>query len=162
MRYCTRKDVHVDRCASAWLIRRFLDPSAEFVFVDGQIPLPETIPFDMHGVAWGHQGNQCSFETILELHHLGDQNPALRQIARIIHGADILADADETLESAGIDLLFRGLRLVSTSDMETLERGYLIMDALYAAIRTEFFGPLLSPERSDASPAPLSSAGKSR
>lgn len=135
MKYCTRKDVHVDRCASAWLIRRFLDPEAEFVFVEDHTPLPDTIPFDMHDVAWGHHANRCTFETIAHLHHLTD--PVILQIGRIIHGADITADADETLESAGIDTLFRGLRLVSDSDAETLERGYLIMDALYAAIQSE-------------------------
>lgn len=86
----------------------------------------------MHGVAWGHHGNQCTFEVIAELHKLND--PVLVQIRRIIHGADITADADETLESPGVDMIFRGLRLVSGSDEETLERGCFIMDALYAAL----------------------------
>ena|SRR5579871_495571 len=135
MKYCTRKDVHVDRCASAWLIKRFIDPQAEFVFVEGHIPLPDTVPFDMHGAEWGHHEGKCSFETIAALHRISD--PVVAQIGRIIHGADITADADETLESAGIDLLFRGLRLVSDSDEETLERGYLIMNALYAALESE-------------------------
>jgi hypothetical protein len=133
MRYCTRKDVHVDRCASAWLIKRFVDPEAEFVFVDGQVPEPDTIPFDMHGVEWGHHDDRCSFETILAINNLTDFT--LKQIARIIHGADIVADADETLESPGVDLLFYGLRLVSESDQETLDRGYIVMDALYAALK---------------------------
>jgi len=137
MRYCTRKGVHVDRCASAWLIKQFIDTDATFVFVDGHLPVEGAIPFDMHGVEWGHHGNQCTFETILNRHGLGENDPALRYIARIIHGADITADADETLESSGVDLLFRGLRLVSLSDDETLERGYIIMDALYAAICAE-------------------------
>ena len=132
-RYSTRKNVHVDRCASAWLIRRFLDPQAEFVFVDDHTPASaDTVPFDMHGVRWGHHGNKCTFEVIAAEGHITD--PIVRQIARIIHGADITADADETLESPGIDLLFRGIRLVSASDAEALERGYLVMDALYAAI----------------------------
>ena len=135
MRYCTRRYVHVDRCSSAWLIKRFLDPDAEFVFVTGPIPLPDTIPFDMHGVEWGHAEDRCTFETIASLHKIED--PVIRQIGRVIHGADITADADETLESPGIDLLFRGLRLVSDSDAEALERGYLVMDALYAAIRSD-------------------------
>src|SRR5437016_2991710 len=114
MRYCTRKNVHVDRCASAWLIKRFVDPEAEFVFVEGQTPAPDAVPFDMHGVAWGHHDDCCTFETIVLLHGL--QDPVLHRIGRIIHGADITADADETLESPGIDLLFRGLRLISGSD----------------------------------------------
>ncbi len=133
MRYCTRANVHVDRCASAWLIRRFVDPEAEFVFVEGQTPLPGAIPFDMIGVEWGHHENRCTFEQIIHLH--GIEDPALHQIARIIHGADITADADETLESPGIDLLFRGLRLVSETDQQAIERGCLVMDALYAAVQ---------------------------
>lgn len=133
MRYCTRKNVHVDRSASAWLIKRFLDPEAEFVFVDGHTPAPGTIPFDMHGVAWGHHGDKCTFEAIVEQHLLED--PALFEIGRIIHGADITTDADETLESAGVDLLFRGLRLIATSDDEAFQHGYLVMDALYAAVK---------------------------
>ncbi|MCA1596376.1 MAG: chromate resistance protein [Chloroflexi bacterium] len=132
MRYCTRKNVHVDRCASAWLIKRFIDPDAEFVFVDGQIPAPDSIPFDMYGVEWGHHRGQCTFNVIAEIHHLDD--PVLHQLGRIIHGADITADADETLESAGIDLLFRGLRLICDDDSQAIERGYLVVDALYAAL----------------------------
>src|SRR5258708_5288637 len=132
MRYCTRENIHVDRNASAWLIKRFIDPNAEFLFVNGEIPILDTIPFDMYGVEWGPQGEDCTFETILEIWGLTDPIP--HKFGRIIHGADIPADADETLESPGIDLLFRGLRLVSESDEQTLERGYLIMEALYAAL----------------------------
>lgn len=132
MLYCTRKDVHVDRCASAWLIKRFVDPMAEFIFVEGHTPPPGAIAFDMHGAEWGHCVGKCSFETIASIH--GITEPALVQIGHIIHGADIAPDVDETLESAGIDLLFRGLRLVSDSDAETIDRGYLIMDALYAVL----------------------------
>lgn len=135
MRYCTRKDVHVDRCASAWLIKKYVDLEAEFVFVEGETLLPGTTPFDMHDVAWGHHDDHCTFETILALHSLND--PVLTQIGRIIHGADITADADETLESPGIDLLFRGLRLISASDAEAIERGSIVMDALYAALESK-------------------------
>jgi hypothetical protein len=133
VRYCTRENIHVDRNASSWLIKRFVDPDAEFVFVAGETPVPDAIPFDMYGVEWGHHGNRCTFETILALHDLND--PILRQIGHIIHGADITADSDETLESPGIDLLFRGLRLVSASDEQALERGAIVMDALYAALK---------------------------
>lgn len=133
MRYCTRANIHVDRNASAWLIKRFIDPEAEFLFVSEETPLPGSIPFDMYGVEWGHHGDHCTFETILALHHLTD--PILQQIARIIHGADIIADADATLESPGIDLLFRGIRAISESDEQALERGYMIMEALYAALQ---------------------------
>lgn len=133
MIYCTRAQIHVDRVATAWLIRRFLDAEAQFLFLDGQSPPPGSIPFDMHGVEWGHHENRCSFETVLRLHKLDD--PVLAQIARIIHGADILADSDETLESPGVSLVFRGLRLVCDSDEQALERGSVIMDGLYAALK---------------------------
>ena len=135
MRYCTRENIHVDRNASAWLIKRYLDPEAEFVFVAGETPLPNTIPFDMYGVEWGHHGDRCTFETIIALHGLMD--PILQQIAHIVHGADITADADETLESPGIDLLFRGLRMISESDAQALERGYMVMEALYTGLKNQ-------------------------
>lgn len=131
--YCTRAHIHVDRVASAWLIKRFLDPNAEFLFLDQPLVPEGAIAFDMYGVDWGHHDNDCSFETILKRHPQLD-DPVLHKIARIVHGADILTDADETLESPGLALVFRGLRLVSDSDEQTLERGCWIMDGLYAAL----------------------------
>jgi len=132
MTYATRENVHVDRCASAWLIKRFIDPEAQFVFVSEESVPAGAIPFDMTGVEWGHKGNLCTFEVLLDLHDL--QDPTLRQIGEIIHGADIVADFDSTLESPGLDLAFRGLRLVSDSDQQAIERGMILMDALYKAI----------------------------
>jgi len=133
MKYSTRENVHVDRCASAWLIKRFIDSEAEFVFVTGHSPAPNTISFDMHGADWGHRNNRCTFETICDIHKIDD--PAILEIARIIHGADISSDSDETLESPGIDLLFAGVRLASPGDDEAIKLGYSIMDALYEAIK---------------------------
>jgi hypothetical protein len=133
MTYATRKRVHVDRCASAWLILRYLDPEAKFVFVEEDEVPPGAVPFGMDGVKWGRQGNRCTFEVLLSLYNLTD--PALQQLAAIIHGAETAADFTSTLESPGIDLAFRGLRLVSVSDSEAIARGCLLMDGLYAAIR---------------------------
>jgi len=133
MRYCTRTNLHADRCGSAWLIKRFIDCEAEFTFVDGHTPLPETVPFDMHGVEWGHHGNKCTFETIVELNGITD--PIVKQLAAIIHGADIASDSDETLESPGVQLMFNGMRLISKDDAEALERGYMLMDALYEGLK---------------------------
>lgn len=133
MTYATRPFVHVDRCSSAWLIKKFIDPSAEFVFVEeGAVP-DGTVPFDMTGVEWGHRYGKCAFEVLLELHGLND--PVLKQIAEIIHGADIIEDFDSTLESPGIDLAFRAIRLSSTSDQEAIERGFRFMEGLYTAIK---------------------------
>ncbi|MBS0162616.1 MAG: chromate resistance protein [Nitrospira sp.] len=133
MTYVTRPFVHVDRCSSAWLIRRFIDPAATFVFAEeGQMPL-DAIPFDLTGSAWGHQNGKCAFEVLLELHGLND--PILKQIGDIIHGADIIEDFDSSLESPGIDLAFRAIRLSSASDQEAIDRGCQFMDGLYAAIK---------------------------
>ncbi len=133
MKYATRRFVHVDRCACAWLIKTFIDPNAEFIFVEeGKVPADAT-PFDMTGVAWGHRDGKCTFEVILDLHGLND--PILEQIGDIIHGADIIEDFDATLESPGIDLAFRGIRLTSASDEEAIDQGCRFMDGLYAAIK---------------------------
>ncbi len=136
MTYATRPNVHVDRCSTAWLIRRFIDPGVRFIFVEeGDVPAG-AIPFDMTGVDWGHKGEKRSFEVVLELHNLAD--PILKQIGEIIHGADIATDFDITLESPGIDLAFRGIRLTSATDEEAIEWGSRFMDGLYAAIRDGF------------------------
>lgn len=131
MRYVTRPGLHIDRCASAWLIRRFVDPVATFVFAEEA--LPGAIPFDMPGVAWGHHRGRCTFEVILETKGLKDA--ALVELGRIVRSADILASADETLEGAGLDLLFRGLRLTEADDHKILEQAFPIFDALYAALK---------------------------
>ena len=88
MRWATRRGVHIDRAATAWLIRRFVDPDAEFVFVGGpgEVP-PEVTPFDMRGVDLGHHGGDCTFETILRRYQLDD--PVLSQIRDEILGLDI-------------------------------------------------------------------------
>jgi hypothetical protein len=132
--YFTRSNVHVDRCSSAWLIKRFIDMQAEFRFIeDGDTPPANAIGFDITGAQWGHRGNTCTFETILDIHHLDD--PVLVQIGQIVHGADIVDDFDSTLESPGFDLIIRGIRLISDSDDDALRQSSALMDALYEAIR---------------------------
>jgi hypothetical protein len=88
MRWATRRGCHVDRASCAWLIRRFIDPAAEFVFVNDpdEVP-PDATAFDMAGVALSHHEGDCSFETFLRRHELAD--PALVEIGRIIHEADL-------------------------------------------------------------------------
>jgi len=137
MRYVTRPGLHIDRCASAWLIRRFVDPTATFIFAEE--PLPGAIPFDMPGVAWGHHRGRCTFEAILEAKDLKDA--ALAELGRIVRSADILASADETLEGAGLDMLFRGLRLTQPDDDKILEQAFPIFDALYAALKERMAEP---------------------
>ena len=91
MRWATRSHCHVDRAACAWLIRRFLDPDAEFVFVDDPDEVPaDATPFDMRGVELSHHGGECSFETFLRRYELAD--PVLWEIAKIVHEADLADD----------------------------------------------------------------------
>lgn len=132
MRYYTRKRPQVDRCASAWLLKRFVDPQVEFVFVEEGEQLPKAIPFDMSGAELGHRRGRCTFEAILAKHKLKD--PALVELGRVIRSADLL-DADETLEGPGLDLLFRGLLHLTKDDHAVLALAEPILDALYAAIR---------------------------
>lgn len=132
-RYYTRTNVHVDRIATAWLIKRFVDQAAEFAFVENLEQVSGAIPFDMPGAELGHQGDDCSFETVLKTNRLSE--PGLEELARIIHGADILSDLDVTLESAGIDLAFRAVRLSSASDEDALTFGFQLLDGLLLAIQ---------------------------
>ena len=132
MRYYTRRHPHVDRCASAWLLKRFVDPEAEFAFVEEGDQLPGAIPFDMSGAELGHRRGRCTFEAILAKHKIKD--PALVELGRIIRSADLL-DADETLEGPGMDLVFRGLLHLTQDDHAVLALAEPIMDALYAGLR---------------------------
>jgi hypothetical protein len=134
----------VDRCASAWLLKRFLDPEAQFVFVEEGDSVPGAIPFDMSGVELGHRRGRCTFEAILVKYKLKD--PALMEMGRIIRSADLL-DADETLEGPGLDLLFRGLLALSQDDHQVLALGEPILDALYAALRERGAGRTRRPRR---------------
>jgi hypothetical protein len=122
----------VDRCASAWLIKRFVDPEAEFAFVEEGDELPGAIPFDMSGVELGHHRGRCTFETILAKHKL--KEPALIEMGCIIRSADLL-DADQTLEGPGMGLVFRGLLHLTEDDHEVLTLAEPVLDALYAALR---------------------------
>jgi hypothetical protein len=132
VRYYTRRRPQVDRCASAWLIKRFVDPKAEFAFVEEGDEIPGAIPFDMSGVELGHHRGRCTFEAILIKHKLKD--PALIEMGRIIRSADLL-DADDTLEGPGMDVLFRGLLHLTRNDQEVLALAEPILDALCAALR---------------------------
>jgi hypothetical protein len=129
MRWATRAGIHIDRAACAWLIRRFVDPGAEFVFVDDPAAVPaDATPFDMRGIALGHVGGDCSFETILRHFELTD--PVLWRIAEIVHVADLDDDRYDAPEAAGLDVLLRGLSMTGT-DEQTLAVSGPMFDALY-------------------------------
>jgi hypothetical protein len=133
MRWATRAGIHVDRTACAWLIRRFVDPEAEFIFVAEPDQVPdEATPFDMRGVDLGHHGGECSFEAILRRYQLTEL--ALWRIAEIVHEADLEDERFDAPEARGLDVLTRGLSMVR-GDEEMLELTAPIYDGLYEYIR---------------------------
>jgi hypothetical protein len=129
MRWATRAGVHIDRAACAWLIRRHLDPGAEFVFVEDPAEVPaDATPFDMRGVELGHHGGDCTFETILRRHDLPD--PVLWRIAAIVHEADLEDDRYDAPEAAGLDVVLRGLSM-TLDDQQVIDVASRIFDGLY-------------------------------
>jgi len=133
VRWATRAGVHIDRAACAWLIRRFVDPDAAFVFVADPAHVPEdATPFDMRGVELSHHGSDCTFETILRRHDLSD--PVLWRLAQIVHEADIDDALYDAPEAAGLDVALRGLSLVG-ADEQTLAVSGVLFDGLYEFYR---------------------------
>ncbi len=130
MKWATRKNCHVDRAACAWLIRRFVDQDAEFVFVDDPDDVPTyAIPFDMRGVELGHHSGECSFEAFLRRYELDD--PALVEIGRAIHEADLADERYDAPEGPGLDILLRGLSMISGDDEQMLAWSAPLFDGLY-------------------------------
>ncbi len=143
MKWVTRSHVHVDRVACPWLISRFVDSEAEFLFVPkSQVEkvARETgaIPFDTPGVELGHHGGRCSFETIIEHFELTD--PALLRMAEIVHSADVSADRDKDPIAPGLEAIAVGYSLRFPDDMENLERQFEVYDSLYAWCRLQVAG----------------------
>ncbi|CAL9665791.1 chromate resistance protein ChrB domain-containing protein [Streptomyces sp. enrichment culture] len=134
MKWVTRAGIHIDRAACAWLIGRFIDPAAEFVFVTDPAHVPgDATPFDMRGVELGHHHGDCSFETILRVHRLTD-DPALRRIADIVHEADIDDERFHTPEAPGLDVVLRGLSMTG-DDPHTMAVANPVFDGLYEYYR---------------------------
>ena len=129
MRWATRPGCHVDRAACAWLVRRFVDPDARFVFFDDPDDVPAgVVPFDMRGVELSHHGGDCSFETMLR--HFGLDDPVLWDVARIVHEADLADDRYESPEAPGLDVICRGLSMVRGDD-DVLAVAAVVFDGLY-------------------------------
>jgi hypothetical protein len=129
MKWATRRHCHVDRAACAWLIRRFIDPEAEFLFVDDPDEVPaDATPFDMRGAELSHHSGECSFETFLRRHELAD--PVLWELARIVHEADLADERYDAPEAPGLDVLLRGLSMVR-EDEELLALSGPLFDGLY-------------------------------
>ena len=129
--WVTRKGVHIDRMASAWLIRRFIDPAATFKFVPGKGYQPEhaELRFDMFEAEYTHEGDHCTFEVLADRFRLED--PALRPIAEIVHDIDLKDSKFAPPETAGIDRLVAGIAMAHKDDAARLERGAAVFDDLY-------------------------------
>ncbi len=139
MKWVTRSHVHVDRVACPWLISRFIDSEAEFLFVPvsqiGKV-VQETgaIPFDAPGVDLGHHDGKCSFETIVERYGLQDKG--LLRLAQIVHGADTDDFASDAV-AAGLEAIATGYSLRFPHDLENLDHQFEVYDALYAWCRLQ-------------------------
>ncbi len=139
MKWITRERVKVDRVACPWLIQKFVDAGAEFLFVpaDRVMEVAEregAIPFDVPGVELGHHAGRCSFEAIVDKYRIDD--PAVRKLAQIVHGADVTPDLYGRPESPGLKAIAEGFRhLGLRDDYEILARESVVYDALYAFCR---------------------------
>lgn len=145
MKWITRKDVKVDRVACPWLIKKFVDPEAEFLFVPESELLTKAkefraIPFDaprQPEVQLNHRGERCTFEAIVEDYELKD--PAIARLALIVRAADIKGQEQAAPEGPGLRALALGLSYMALSDQERLARGFPIYDALYEYCRRSVF-----------------------
>jgi hypothetical protein len=136
MKWVTRQRPQVDRIACPWLIRRFVDPEAEFLYVpaDQVLVVAErdgATPYDIPGADLGHHGDECSFDAIVGKYDLASANPALGHLARIVRGADT-ANHDLTPESRGLLAVAQGFSLAYDDDLAQLAAELPVYDALYA------------------------------
>ena len=131
--WVTREGVKVDRIASAWLIRRFIDPEARFKFVParGYAAQPGEVRFDMYGGEYTHEGDRCTFETLVA--RFGLREPALRKIAEIVHDVDCKDDKFGRAEAGGLASMVQGIASGHSHDADRIARGSAAMDDLYAA-----------------------------
>jgi hypothetical protein len=134
--WVTREGVHVDRIASAWLIRRFVDPEARFRFVParGHVPAPGELRFDMYEAEFTHEGDRCTFEVLLARAGL-DGDAALRAVAEIVHDIDLKDAKFARPEADGIRALVSGIRVAAGDDDERLARGAAVFEDLYGYFR---------------------------
>ena len=141
MNWVTREHPKTDRIACPWLIRRFIDPPAQIVYVpaDDVLPYAErtgAISFDAKGARYTHRDGLCSFEVLVDEYNLGG-DPALTLMARVIHGADVADDRDATAQSRGLLAIADGFALLGLPDQEQLALELPVYDALYAWCRRE-------------------------
>ena len=135
-RWVTRRNLHIDRLASAWLIKQFIDKRPRFYFVaDGEM-VAGAIPFDMFGAEFTHHGEDCTFETMLNQFGL-TESKGLREIAEIVHDIDLKDDKFHRLEAAGLNAIIDGLSKVLRDDRKLLQQTSIVFDGLYALLSKE-------------------------
>jgi hypothetical protein len=144
MKWVTRERPHTDRIACPWLIRRFIDPAAEIVYLprDQVLDYAEregAMSFDAPGAKYTHRDGNCSFEVLIEDHALGG-DAALALLAQVVHGADVSEDADITPQSRGLEAIARGFMHLGVDDQRQLELELPVYDALYAWAQHEVSG----------------------
>lgn len=136
MLWATRRGCHVDRTACIWLIRRFVDPAPSFAFFGDPAEAPEGAElFDVVGARLSHRGEDCSFETFLKEYGLED--PVLKEIAEIVHDADLMDDKYARPESEGLDAIVRGMQLTLPDDPTLSVHADLLYDGLYTYLGRE-------------------------
>jgi hypothetical protein len=141
MLWVTRKHIRVNRTATAWLVRRFIDPGATFDFVEPELVaeverVAGAMGFDAPGARYPHKDarGRCSFLALVEEHR--PEDAALKALARIVQSADFPEELGASVEAPGLLAISRGVPLVVSDDLETLERGGFLYDALYASLQT--------------------------
>ncbi len=133
MRWATRPGIHVDRAATAWLITRFVDPAAEFCYIEDLADVPEgATPFDYVGCEMSHRGDDVTFETFLRVYELDD--PVLWDIGKIVHEADVEDGRFDAPEAPGFDLIIRALGADHTDEQVRFHSG-VIFDSLATHLR---------------------------
>lgn len=138
LKWVTRQGAKVDRVACPWLILRFIDKEAEFLFVpaeevDKVAEREGAVPFDTKGAKLGHRGRECSFDAIV--HDFAVKDPAVLELARIVRAADVASERGTAAEGAGLELLAEGFRRIAKDDHENLRLQLPAYDALFAAIQ---------------------------
>ncbi|HKP83065.1 MAG TPA: chromate resistance protein ChrB domain-containing protein [Pyrinomonadaceae bacterium] len=140
-RWVTRRNLHIDRLASAWLIKQFIDKRPRFYFVSEGETIDGAIPFDMFGAEFTHHGEDCTFETMLKRFGL-TENKGLREIAEIVHDIDLKDDKFHRLEVAGLNAIIDGLSTVLRDDRKLLQQTGVVFDGLHALLsKTKRNGP---------------------
>jgi len=130
--WVTRPHPGVDRMSSAWLIKKFIDPESKFVFADKPDEIPDAVPFDMFGVKFSHEGNFCTFETLMR--RFGIRDAAIERIGQIVHDIDLKEERYDLPETVAVGRVVEGLRQVHHDDQRLLDQGMELFEALYRSL----------------------------